>query len=157
VSARVFSCLIQNPVPLLQHFNELIFIKMIPISPTAVLIDDNEMTKAALRWILRNYGCKVIGEADNAEDGFRLVDNLQPTVVFLDITMPGGDGFEVLGKIKQQVPESMVIMVSANHDADTVRKALLEGAVGFIIKPFNPGRIVTALDRAMFHRRAICD
>lgn len=126
-----------------------VLLKMIFASLTAVLIDDNEMSRTALQWILRNQGCRVVGEAPNAEAGLRLVSSLQPSIVCLDIMMPGGDGIDILGGIKAQSPDSLVIMVSASSDAATVRKALTGGAVGFIIKPFNPERVVNAIERAL--------
>lgn len=127
---------------------------MIPASLTAVLIDDNDMSRTALNWILRNQGCRILGEAPNAEDGLRLVASLRPAIVCLDIMMPGGDGIDILESIKQQSADSLVIMVSAVSDAATVRKALQGGAVGFILKPFSPERVVHAIERALLQAKA---
>jgi two-component system chemotaxis response regulator CheY len=111
-----------------------------------LVIDDNEMTRAALRTILHsdeNY--QVIGEATNGETGLELALRLKPDLVCLDVVMPRTDGLEVLRQIKKELPLTTVLMVTGNNDRTTVENAIRFGANGFIVKPFKAGTVLDTM------------
>ncbi|WP_018605990.1 response regulator transcription factor [Uliginosibacterium gangwonense] len=111
-----------------------------------VIIDDNDTTRAMLRSILRSEGIEVVAEARDGAGGLALVKKHQPNVVCLDVMMPDMSGIEVLNQLKQEFPEVRVIMVTGSTDRDTVQAAIEGGASGYLVKPFNAGKVVGALD-----------
>ena len=111
------------------------------------IIDDNESTRAVLRMIIHGEVYEVIGDAANGTSGLERTLKLRPDIVCLDVVMPDMDGLDVLVQIKQALPKTMVLMVSASNDAETVKNAITHGASGFIIKPFNTGTVLDTLEK----------
>ena len=118
------------------------------------IIDDNEMTRSVLRMIIQGDAYDVVGDAANGKSGLERVLKLSPDVVCLDVLMPDSDGLEVLEQIKQALPQTIVLMVTASNDRATVQTALQRGANGFIVKPFNTGIIVDTMAKAVAMLRA---
>ena len=114
-----------------------------------LIVDDNEMTRALLRTILKSDGHIVIGEASSSKSGLDQTLKLRPDVVFLDILMPDGSGVDLLKEIKQALPRTVVLMVTAKRDVETVKECLGSGATGFILKPFNAGIVLKTLKEAV--------
>ncbi len=112
-----------------------------------MIVDDNDMMRTLLRGIVRSGGHEVIGEASNGEAAVAMAERLKPDVVCLDVIMPGKDGLEVLCEIKAGRAETEVVMVTGNADPDTVQEAIMNGASGFIVKPFNAARILDTLGK----------
>jgi two-component system chemotaxis response regulator CheY len=107
------------------------------------------MIRMLLRTILNDAGYKVAGEASNGDAGMELLVKLKPHIVFLDVMMPDCDGIDVLGKILERAPQTIVLMVTGKRDVETVQKSLQGGAKGFIIKPFNSGTVLDAVKSAV--------
>lgn len=110
-----------------------------------VIVDDNDMTRTLLRGIMREGGHEVVGEASNGASAVEIATRLQPDVVCLDVIMPGMDGLEALLSIKAARAETQVIMITGNADQSTVQNAIMNGANGFIIKPFKAARVLDTL------------
>lgn len=114
--------------------------------PVSVLIvDDNDMMRTLLRGILRGNEYDVVGEARNGVVAVDMAERLKPDIVCLDVMMPEKNGLEALGEIKAARPETEVVMITGNADPDTVQESILNGAAGFIIKPFNTARVLDAM------------
>ena len=106
-------------------------------SPIRVaLIDDNEMTRTALRLALAIAEVDVVVEASNGRSGLDACLRLKPDIVFLDVLMPDMGGLDVLPGIKDALPMTEVIMVTASNDRGTIEASIMGGASGFILKPF---------------------
>ncbi|MBX7118709.1 MAG: chemotaxis-specific protein-glutamate methyltransferase CheB [Gemmatimonadaceae bacterium] len=107
-----------------------------------LVVDDNTFLGALLRELIAGLrGFEVVGVARDGEEGLRLVHQLDPDIVTLDIEMPGLDGLQVLGYIMSEVPRP-VVMVSAATTRGTVDltiRALELGAVDFVRKPSGQG------------------
>lgn len=114
-----------------------------------LIVDDLEFMRTALRDILENAGISVAGEAVNGREGVQYYRDLAPAVVLLDITMPEMDGLTALRKIRRQDPSSRIIMCSAMGQEDIILKAIRYGARDFVVKPFKPERIVSAVRKAL--------
>lgn len=114
-----------------------------------VLVDDNDLMRTVLRGILRDEDCEICGEARNGALALDMVDRLHPDVVFLDVMMPEMDGLEALQEIKRMRPETAVIMVTGNPSVGNVQESIQNGAAGFIVKPFNAGKVIAALRQAL--------
>lgn len=118
-----------------------------------LLIDDNDVSRAMLRNIITSEPAyKFVGQASNGTLGLEMVARLMPDIVCLDVVMDHLGGLEVLEKIKQKWPLMIVLMVSGNKDAETVKTAIQHGADGYIVKPFNPGALLKAIELARFKR-----
>ncbi|MEW5817757.1 MAG: response regulator [Spirochaetota bacterium] len=117
--------------------------------PTTVLIvDDLLFMRTVLRDILEQTGFRVVGEADNGAAAVESYKRMKPDIVLLDITMPVMDGITALKKIKKNDPHAKIIMCSALGQQEYIIKAIQLGAKDFIVKPFSPERIVSAVSRA---------
>ena len=101
---------------------------------TVVLIDDHKLVRQAVKRALTDNGFDVIGEAGDGEEGIRLVDEMNPEIVMLDITMPVMDGLSALKIIKANKPETRVIMLTMHGEANVVNQAINSGATAFMTK-----------------------
>lgn len=117
--------------------------------PSVLIIDDNEMTRSLLRSIIQGDAYDVVGEASNGVTGLERTFKLSPDIVCLDISMPDMNGLEVLLEIKKELPQTVVLMVTASNDIETVQQAIKNGASGFIVKPFVLGTVLDTLGNAV--------
>lgn len=109
----------------------------------AVIIDDERLARNELsRLIKENTKINIIGEADSPEKGIEMVESLKPDLIFLDINMPGMDGFQLLEELSY-IPE--VIFVTA-YDEYAI-KAFEFNALDYLLKPVEPARLVAAVDK----------
>ncbi|QDZ29712.1 response regulator [Noviherbaspirillum sp. UKPF54] len=116
---------------------------------TFLIIDDNDISRSMMRHLLNANKYHVVGEAGKGQIGLALIEKLQPKIVCLDIVMPDLSGLEVLKRIKAQVPQIEVLMVTGNKDRDTVMEAIEHGACGYIVKPFNPETLLRTIEKAV--------
>lgn len=110
-----------------------------------LITDDTAFMRMTLRNILEKNGYEVVGEA---EDGIQAVEKylqVKPDLVTMDITMPNMDGITAIKKIMAEDPAAKIVVVSAMGQKALVIEALSSGARDFIVKPFQPDRIVEAL------------
>jgi two-component system chemotaxis response regulator CheY len=114
-----------------------------------LIVDDLTFIKIVLRDILEKAGFRVVGEASNGEEAIRLYQERRPDVVLMDITMPGMDGLTALKRIRGIDPSARVIICSALGQQRLIVQAIQLGAKDFIVKPFQPQRVVSALKKAL--------
>ena len=114
-----------------------------------LIVDDLAFIKIVLRDILEKSGFRVVGEASNGEEAISLYQDKRPDVVLMDITMPGMDGLTALKKIREIDPEARVIICSALGQQRLIVQAIQLGAKDFIVKPFQPQRVVSSLKKAL--------
>lgn len=113
-----------------------------------MVVDDDSLMREMLKAILRSEYYEVVGEAANGEDAIALCAKLKPGLVLLDINMPKMGGLQALAAIRQTQPDVKIILISADATMDNVSQAVQYGAAGFVIKPFNAGRV---LDKVKEH------
>jgi DNA-binding NarL/FixJ family response regulator len=115
-----------------------------------LLCDDVALLRELLRYELEeDDGVVVVGEADNGLDGVRLVDELQPDVVVLDLAMPGIDGLEALTLIRQR-EHPPVVIVHSGFDASMMRERVLAlGAAAYLEKGGNLREVRDAIRRLL--------
>jgi two-component system chemotaxis response regulator CheY len=114
-----------------------------------LIVDDAAFMRMMLRDILAKNGFEVVGEADNGKVAVQMYSELKPDVVTMDITMPEMDGIAAVKKIKEADPAAKVVMVSAMGQQAMVIEAIRSGAADFIVKPFQPDRVLEALGKAL--------
>ena len=111
-----------------------------------LLIDDHEMARRGLRAMLAAADwIEVVGEGDGCESGLKLVEELEPTMVMLDIRMPGMDGLACLERIKARFPRTAVIMVTLYDDRRYVLEAIRRGAAGYLLKDASTAEVIATL------------
>ena len=113
-----------------------------------ILVDDNELTRAALRAILDRERVEVVAEAATGQGGLQACLRERPHLVFLDIMLPDANGLVLLDSIKDAIPRTDVIMISACNDGATLRRAMVGRADGYIIKPFRPATVEETMRKA---------
>jgi DNA-binding NarL/FixJ family response regulator len=100
-----------------------------------VLADDHPLILEGIRALIQGApGMAVVGEATNGEDAVTTILTERPDVAVLDVRMPGIDGVEATRRIVRDHPETRVIVLSAQADAETAVQALRAGAIGFLPK-----------------------
>src|SRR4051812_16847650 len=114
-----------------------------------LLVDDALFMRRMLRGILEEAGYEIAGEAENGEQALELVRELRPELVTLDIVMPGLSGLDVLDRLMACEPQPRVVMCSAMGQEALVERALSAGARDFILKPFQPGRVLEVVAAAL--------
>lgn len=112
-----------------------------------LITDDALFMRVTLKNILTKNGYEVVGEATNGAESVDLYDRLKPDVVTMDISMPEMDGISALRLIRANDPNARVVMCTAMGQKDMVVQAIQAGAKDFIIKPFQPERVLDAISR----------
>ncbi len=113
-----------------------------------VVIDDEVNAAAALETLLREDGYEV-ASAHDAHGGLQLLEKDAPDVVLTDLRMPGMDGIELLSRIKQIRPETMVILMTAYGTVKTAVRAMKLGAEDYLGKPIDVEELEVVLQRAI--------
>jgi two-component system response regulator LytT len=115
---------------------------------TALIIDDEQLAREELKYLLDTTGSvEVLAQGANGVEAVDLIREYQPDVVFLDVQMPGLDGFAVLKQlIEHRDPIPQIIFATA-FDQYAVR-AFDVNAIDYLLKPFDKSRVMQALDRA---------
>jgi DNA-binding LytR/AlgR family response regulator len=110
----------------------------------AVLVDDEKPARDRLRRLLRDHrDVEIVGEASDVAGAVEAIDALTPDLVFLDVRIPGGDGFEVLSRIHHKP----AVVFTTAFDRYAVR-AFEVNSVDYLLKPFDRGRFSAALEKA---------
>ncbi|AGX43041.1 response regulator [Clostridium saccharobutylicum] len=112
-----------------------------------LIVDDAVYMRLSLRDILERNGFEVIGDAVNGIDAINKYKMLIPDIVTMDITMPEMDGVKALQEIKKLDPNAKVVIISAMGQESIVREAIMNGAKGFIIKPFKEEKVIQSLSK----------
>lgn len=112
-----------------------------------LIVDDAAFIRAQLKQLLNANDFEVVGEAENGKVALKKIQELKPDIVTLDITMPEMDGLECMAEIKKMEYQPTVIMVSAMGQEPFVQKAIINGAKGFIVKPYKPEVVINHLNK----------
>ncbi len=111
----------------------------------ALIIDDEPLARSELRRLLRKHPeIEVVGEAANADEARKLIKDLHPGLLFLDVQMPEENGFELLVSLGSGAP---AVIFTTAYDQHALR-AFEFGALDYLMKPVEPERLAEALERA---------
>ncbi|NLG28004.1 MAG: response regulator transcription factor, partial [Chloroflexi bacterium] len=100
-----------------------------------LVVDDQAIVRQGLRSMLEaEVDIRVVGEADSGQQALRLVRELTPDIVLLDVRMPGMDGLAALEQVKAAVPRTSVIMVTLYDTPEYLFRAVALGAAGYVLK-----------------------
>lgn len=113
---------------------------------TVLIVDDEAPARDELRYLLDQSGeTRVLGEAGSGEDALRLVQELKPQAVFLDVQMPAMDGLQVAEQLVSSGRAPHIVFATA-YDRYALR-AFEYNAVDYLLKPFDPKRVASAVQR----------
>lgn len=113
---------------------------------SVLLIEDDPMVQEVNKQFIQKVdGFTVIGIAGNGKEGIKLVRELKPKLVIIDIYMPNQDGLETLKQIRSEGHSIDVIAITAARDMETVCRVLQNGAFDYIMKPFKFERLQQSL------------
>ncbi len=109
-----------------------------------MLVDDEQLIRVALAQALSSGGLELVGEAENGEDAIRLVVDVRPDVVMMDMRLPGLSGVDAIEQLALVAPASRVLVLTRSEE-NRVVEAIVAGASGYILKSAPPAAIVSAV------------
>lgn len=112
-----------------------------------LLADDHAMVRRGFRLILSQYPSEfeIVGEAGTGEETIRMVKDLKPEVLLLDVAMPKMTGVEVTQQVGQNWPEVRILILSMHRDSTYVRETLRAGAKGYLLKDAVDAELILAI------------
>ena len=116
--------------------------------PRVLLVDDHDLFRTGLVNLLSEQGVHVIGEAPNGETALRLVRDLAPDVVVMDLNMPGISGVDATREITTVAPRTRVLVLTISVDGADVVDAVMAGACGYLLKDASIQQLVAGIRAA---------
>ena len=110
------------------------------------LVEDSDQLRGTMaRVVGRADGFECVSQYGNAEDAIEGLPKDRPNVVLMDINLPGMNGVECVRKLKQALPETQVIMLTAYEDTENIFASLAVGASGYLLKRSSSAEILQAI------------
>ncbi len=126
--------------------------------PTIVLADDHDVVRRGLQFILETESdFEVVGEAADGLETVRIVEQLQPDVLVVDVMMPGLSGLEVSRRVAEIAPRTNVVVVSMYANEAYVMEAIQSGAKAYVLKNSTQDELIPAVRKAAIGRRYISE
>ena len=119
------------------------------MSRTVLICDDAIFMRTMVSDILQQSGFEVVGEAESGLQAIEKYRALRPDLVTMDIVMPDMGGIDAVREITKLDPSARVLMCSAMGQQALVVEALQAGAKDFVVKPFQPSRVLEAVERIL--------
>lgn len=117
---------------------------------SVLIVEDHELTRGGLVFAFKGEpGLKIVGEAENGEEGLRLVNLNHPDIVLMDINMPVMDGIEATRRIKEKYPDIKVVILTSHNNHEEVLASLAAGADAYCLKDIRTERLVQVLEMVM--------
>jgi two-component system, chemotaxis family, chemotaxis protein CheY len=110
-----------------------------------LIVDDALIMRKMIREIAVEAGWEIAGEAKNGREAVEFYRQLLPDLVTMDVVMPEMSGLDALRAIREADPSARVVMVTALDQKATLMESIQDGAIDFIVKPFEPGRMLGLL------------
>ena len=119
------------------------------MNQTVLVCDDAIFMRTMISDILSQAGFEVVGEAESGVQAVEKYRLLKPDLVTMDIVMPDMGGIEAVREICKDDPEARILMCSAMGQQALVVEAIQAGAKDFVVKPFQPSRVLEAVQRVL--------
>ncbi len=114
-----------------------------------LIADDSDAIRMVLKDVLQIGRHEVVGEATNGIETVKMFKSSKPDVVLLDIAMPKKDGLAALKEIIANDPKAKVIMITASDNLKTINDCIVEGALAYILKPFDFEEVLRSINMAL--------
>ena len=112
-----------------------------------VIVDDHPLFREGLKSIIgRNTAYSVVGEAKNGREGLRIALKLKPDLALIDISLPDKSGIQLTREIRDQLPETRVLIISMHSKIDYIAEAFQAGATGYVVKESASNGLLKALE-----------
>jgi len=116
------------------------------VSLRILLVDDHEVVRLGVRALIDDEpGMEVVGEAGTVREGLRLAQSLLPDIVVLDMRLPDGHGLDACRRIKAELPQIRIIVLTSFPDEEVILDAIACGADGYVLKQIGSGELLNAL------------
>lgn len=119
------------------------------VSQKVLICDDAVFMRTMLGDILQQAGFEIVGEAETGAQAVERYQELHPDLVTMDIVMPDMGGIDAVREITRKDPAARVLMCSAMGQQALVVEAIQAGAKDFVVKPFQPSRVLEAVQRVL--------
>jgi len=113
-----------------------------------LIAESQELIRLGLRAMLAGTGIKIVGEASETKSTLTLAKKHRPNVVLLDVAIPGGDAFEVVGTLRKSLPATTCVLMSAIDNPTYMARARAVGAVHCLLKDVSGKELVTVIENA---------
>lgn len=110
-----------------------------------LIVDDALFMRKMIGGVAAEAGWEVVGEAGNGLEAILLYEQLRPDLVTMDLVMPEMGGLEALRRIRAADPDARVVVVTALDQKQVLMDSIREGAIDFIVKPFERQRVLNLL------------
>ena len=114
-----------------------------------LIVDDSFYMRTMLKNMLTDAGYEVVGEAANGQQALEMAAETKPDLITLDVILPDNTGLDVLKGLRQQSPDSKVVMCSAVGQEVIVNEAIENGALAYIVKPFSEEKVLEIVGSAL--------
>ena len=116
---------------------------------TVLICDDALFMRTMVKDILQQAGFEIVGEAETGIQAVEKYKSLKPALVTMDIVMPEMGGIDAVREITRDDPSARILMCSAMGQQALVVEAIQAGAKDFVLKPFQPSRVLEAVNRVL--------
>ncbi len=113
-----------------------------------MIVDDHPLVRAAVRQAITAPDVEMVAEAATAEDALRIVPEVRPDVLLVDIDLPGMDGIRLVRELAPRVPETRIVMLTASSADRHLDEAMRHGASGYLTKDLTPEALLRAVRSA---------
>ncbi len=118
------------------------------MSISLLVCDDHEVIRTGLASLLAGTEIEIIAEATNGKDAIAQAQKVKPDVILLDIRMPDGDGLSTLEKLRAEVPDSRVVMLSTYDNPTYIARAVALGAADYVLKGSSRDALIATITAA---------
>ncbi len=114
-----------------------------------MVVDDSRVVEVSMKNLLKGTDYEVVSFCRSGPEAIERYGEVLPDLVTMDILMPGMDGLETAQVILEQHPEARIIMISSLAYDETINESKVLGAKGFVYKPFDRAKVLSAFERAL--------
>lgn len=110
-----------------------------------MLVDDHPLFLEGLKYLLETHGVAVEGTANDGEEAVELTRRIHPDIILMDIRMPKCSGIDAMKRIKAELPDVRVVMLTTSDEDDDLFEAIKNGASGYLLKSVNADELIDML------------
>ena len=120
-----------------------------------LIIEDAAFIRELIKGVCKSAGGVCVGESDGADSALQLVKETLPDIIFLDLVLPGRNGVELAGEIRQAWPEARVIACTSLDAPSIHQKALQNGIDEIVMKPFTKNQLIQSIENQLIQRKEV--
>jgi two-component system chemotaxis response regulator CheY len=114
-----------------------------------MVAEDSDSIRLLLKDLLKLGNHEVVAEAVNGMDAMKKFNDVKPDVLLLDIAMPKKDGLETIKEIMAVNPNAKIVMITASDNLETITQCTEQGALAYLVKPFDSDQVLTSIAMAL--------